>query len=386
MTKKSYIVELLSDSAESRARIERLLSAYSHIQLTFFPLDALLTRAGEMRDADLILLDLTGDGARTDEAMVTQRKRLRGLPVVVVASDANPDLVRFIVRMEANDVVFAPIEPKKLMDAIDRNLGARDRIEDSHVTCFVSAVGGAGATSMAITAADLAAKQAKGKRDRVCLVDLDFAFGASGYYLDSSSDYDLSEIVNEPERIDAEFLDTLRKQKDAEGFAHFSFSKGNIVMHPQANDVILRMLEVITYQYNQIFIDMPYWNAPWREQVLQGVNDLFIVTSPMLPALKRSIDIYKEAAALRGGTDGMTIILNNYHRKMFSNTLAMSDLKKIFKERPFSVVRPDKETLTEAVNCAILPSEVRGRSGFVKDVTKVLAAHEKRKVREPEAA
>jgi hypothetical protein len=40
---------------------------------------------------------------------------------------------------------------------------------------------------------------------------------------------------------------------------------------------------------------------------------------------------------------------------------------------PVSYLREDKQTMTDAINRALFPSEVAGKTAFVRDIEKVLA-------------
>lgn len=373
--KRASRIKLFSDSAAVRDEVNAALSALSHYIVEPHDLKSLLEGRESASGAELVILDV-GDGSCLDSGDVhAARQRFARVPLLVISDDLEQEHVRSIMHLDACDLLVEPLDSRKLIEAVELQFGA-ENAGSAHVLAVVSAVGGGGGSSLAVSIAHMLASGDEASHG-TCLVDLDFSSASAGYYLGAVSDYDLASVADQPTRIDAEFLDIIRKETEA-GFSVFSFDQRALPLHPRAGDLVLRMLDVLSFQYRKVVVDMPYWEAGWKMPVLEAVNEILIVSTFTIPALKQARDVYKRLSEARGSRKGITIIINRYKRRLFSNTLSKSELKKIFKDRPVAFIREDHETLTEAINRGVLPSEVNARSRFVKDARDVLADHRRR--------
>jgi pilus assembly protein CpaE len=373
--KRASRIKLFSDSAAVRDQVHKALSALAHYIVETHELSGLLDGSASASGAELVILDV-GDGTCLDSGEIHDaRQRFSRIPLLVIADDLEQEHVRAIMHLDARDLLVEPLDNRKIVGAVELQFNA-ENVGSAQVVAVVSAVGGGGGSSLATSMAHMLAAGDETPHG-TCLVDLDFSSASAGYYLGAVSDYDLATVIDQPTRIDSEFLDIIRKETDA-GFSVFSFDQKDLPLHPKAADLVLRMLDVLSFQYRRVVVDVPYWEAGWKIPALQAVNEIFIVSTFTIPALKQARDLYKRLAEARGSRDGITIIINRYKRRLFSNTLSKSELKKVFKDRPVAFIREDHETLTEAVNRGVLPSEVNSRSRFVKDAHDVLADHRKR--------
>ncbi|TGV88544.1 pilus assembly protein, partial [Mesorhizobium sp. M2D.F.Ca.ET.145.01.1.1] len=65
------------------------------------------------------------------------------------------------------------------------------------------------------------------------------------------------------------------------------------------------------------------------------------------------------------------LVANKHKRKWFGNHFSRGELEKIFKAPNIKSVSLDNALLADAVNRAMLPSEVDGRARFNKDLKKM---------------
>src|SRR5262249_15035314 len=156
----------------------------------------------------------------------------------------------------------------------------QSHVEQGNVRAFVSAAAGSGATTLAINAAYLAAKVG-GKKKRVdaVLLELDFAAGASGYYLDIENSYDLTAVLATASRVAVDPA-TITRREHPEGFSPLSLKIPPLVTHPASEEVVLRLLDVLSLQSRAVVLAAPYYAAPWRGPVLEAVDQVAIVTEP----------------------------------------------------------------------------------------------------------
>src|SRR5262249_12530232 len=149
-------------------------------------------------DATVVLIDL--DAAREDEmsALARLMERINTWPPVVVVTQAfDKDVARRLLQMRVADFLVKPVQPAELLRTCARVVQAPAAAEETEAQIFtyMSAVGGAGVTTLAIqTALALLNPPGQKTRSATCLVDLDFQHGTCADYLDLEPRLDLKEI------------------------------------------------------------------------------------------------------------------------------------------------------------------------------------------------
>ena len=352
------------------------LSALSEYQVSQQKAASLSGALKNSRPPDLIIYDI-GDGQVLDdpELLATRRQNSR-IPLVLVSGAITPEQMRQVIHMNAADLLTKPVDVRKLVEIIGDQLNVA-HAASTQIYGFVSCVGGAGATSLAINTADILCQRKRDARDATCLIDLDFSTGACGSFIDAHNDFDLESIVEHPNRIDVELMDTIRKSHPS-GFSVYSFKLPNLPFRRTGEEFVLRMLDVLSFKYDFVIVDIPYYETPWKSAALDGLTDAFLVTDLAIPSLRQTRDIYERVRKGNIGSNRSTIIVNRHRMRMFFNSISRRDVRKLFKDQPISFICDDHRTMTEAINRGILPREVRSRSDFVRDATRALTDHLKR--------
>jgi pilus assembly protein CpaE len=157
------------------------------------------------RAADLVLIDGEAAAPNVLAAEIEELARRVPQPAVVLAgSQLTAVLVRAVLRLERSDVLDGRASSEDL-SRIGFGLTASEvAAERTGSRCWsvLGAVGGAGATTLAIEVAALAASRGQ----KTCIVDLNLADGAAAAYLGAPSNMLLNEASGAPERIDPALL------------------------------------------------------------------------------------------------------------------------------------------------------------------------------------
>ncbi len=357
---------VLSDDAAAASFMLDTFGSLSRYDVRHSSLKALTEAGFDPAQYDLIVLDVdNGEPLRRSE-IFTFRATYRDIPLVVVSEDLPDDMLRLLFRLNGKDWLKKPLERRSLIDMISTHSPGAGA-SDSRVHAVVSAVGGAGASVIAASLAHILAQPVKGAAPRVDLFDMDFSSGSLGYYLNLVNDYDLKPVIANPSRVDLEFIDLVRK-RHASGFSLLSFKQPSVLFAPKGAELVLRMLDVAAFESDHTVIDMPYYDTPWKNDVLTSVDSIYIVTEMTIPALHQAKDLLLKLARLRGNTDQIFIVINKYRTKLFGLGVRQRQTDRIFKGTASHVVAYDWDTLSEAVNRGVLPSEVNSRSRFCKAV------------------
>ncbi|OWO95710.1 pilus assembly protein [Rhizobium esperanzae] len=361
---------VLSDDAAAASFMLDTFGSLSRYDVRHFSLKALGEKGRlDPTQFDLIVLDVDNGELLQQPELFAFRTSYRDIPLVVVSEDLPDDMMRLLFRLNGNDWLKKPLERRALIDMISTHAPGTGA-SDSRVHAVVSAVGGAGASMIASSLAHSLAQPTKNSTPRVDLFDTDFCSGALGYYLNLVNDYDLKPVIANPSRVDLEFIDLVRKRHPG-GFSLLSFKQPSVLLSPKGGELVLRMLDVAAFESDHTVVDVPYYDTPWKYEVLTSVNSIYIVTEMTIPALSQAKDLFTNLARLRGSSDQIFIVINKYRAKLFGLGLRRQQTEKIFKDIPTHVIADDWDTLSEAVNRGVLPVQVNSRARFCGAVSKL---------------
>lgn len=356
-------IVLISPDTELSVRLAQLASTAGRVLSQERDLEGALTHV-EQLPPRLVLLDV-GEGDLLDEPLLAGfRQRLGGVPLVVLSAQLSPDRVRQLLRLQANDWLQRPFGDSEFVSAVQQASG--DRGTASQVTVFMSANGGAGATSMALMAAHVLARSGQ----QTCLVDLDFQHASCGVYLNLQNELDIGSIVASPERLDDELLESLRREK-APGISLFSFEWPDLYYAPSGRDFVLRLLDLISSRYANVIVDMPSIETPWFSDIVRSSDTAAVVFEANVPSLRLARRAVNRLKGLSPSID-VQAIANKTAFAPFGNLISKKDIAKMLGDVSISYLKSDAETMRDALNRALLPYEVAGRSSFVREAEKVL--------------
>ncbi|MEY9627235.1 pilus assembly protein [Sinorhizobium fredii] len=361
---------VLSDDAAAASFMLDTFGSLSRYDVRHMALKALVEKGRvDPTQFDMIVLDVDNGEALQQPELFSFRTNNRNIPLVVVSEELANDRVRLLFRLNGNDWLKKPLERRALIDMISTHAPTAGA-SDSRVHAVVSAVGGAGASVIASSLAHVLAQPTKNSSPRVNLFDLDFSSGSLGQYLNLANDYDLVPVIANPSRVDVEFVDLVRKRHSG-GFSLLSFKQPSVLLSPKGAELVLRMLDVVAFESDQTILDVPYYQTPWKDDVLGSVNSVTIVTEMTIPALHQAKDLFLNLARLRGSSDSIFVVINKYRSKLFGLGVRRQQVDKVFKDTTAHLIDDDWDTLSEALDRGVLPFEVNHRSRFCRGVGKL---------------
>jgi len=379
--KMSKSTVLIVDTGQpDREVIEEMIARTSGFRSEVAPADA-ATHFPNRYKPDVVMLDLE---ALTPEAinLLTSIRAIHGdAPIIVVSKSLEADQVRTLLKMKVQDWLTKPLNFKDLQNALHgavRNF----KLNTNKVHAVISAVGGAGATTVAISVADLMAKKiARGSS--VGLFDLDFSMGSCGYYLNLQNPSNLDGVINAPSRIDGEFVKLIQQRMNDKFFV-YSFKNRGIITHLNCYELVLRLLDVVTLEHTHTVLDIPYYETDWRQDVLSAVNTVTVVSEINLPAVKHTLDLLRSIKELPIDQRFVRVLLNKRRRSLFGGqNISTRKLKELFGTTPFEFLPVDSSVLGEAMDRGLPPGEINSGSRFLKILSRyvsknLLATQEKK--------
>lgn len=334
---------------------------------------------GEIQESscDAAIIDM--DAAKLEEIEALQRitRRLEGkAPMVVVTKEFNAAAVRILVQLQVADFLVRPIKTADLVRSCIRVLQGPGREEnsESQIYTFMPAAGGVGTTTLTLqTAFQLHHSATRGVS--TCVVDLNFQQGACAEYLDLEPRFDITEIENQPERLDRQLLDVMLS-KHPSGLCVLAAPTRPSEMRSFNADVVVRMLDLVSAYFDNVVIDMPRTWFPWTETVLLGSNKLYIVAEMTVPCLRHTQRLIQAVYETVGKEVKPNVIVNRYEQKMFESGIKQADVQEILGDHFIGGISNNYRLVREAVDRGVPLHEVDPNANVVTDLKRIILPEE----------
>jgi pilus assembly protein CpaE len=295
-------------------------------------------------------------------------------PVLLIGAHLPTNVVRGLMRLPDSDVLEAPFSPEQFATAAAALLAAGQQaqaaptapVTGSRCWAVTGAVGGAGATTLAVEIASaLAARSQKDKS--VCLIDLNLADGAAAAYLGVQPAMRLSELAGAADRIDASVLqafvtpaskqlDLLASPRDPDAF------------EAVGGECVLRVLEVACESYEWVILDLPRHRRSWTLEALSGSDEVLVVSELTVPALIAARSLAEEMEATLPGRARPRVVLNRLASRMFGPAPSMGEAERALQRKAEAGISSDWEAAAAACNLGGPIAQHRPKSKIVKDV------------------
>ncbi|TAL34171.1 MAG: hypothetical protein EPN98_09270 [Phenylobacterium sp.] len=324
---------------------------------------------------DLVLIDAD---ASEDHALAAAVKALSGMrnapPLLMLGRSLPAGLVRNVLRMEAADILEAPFTSEQLASAVKALLSeaapaaaaAMASGTDSRCWGVSGAVGGSGATTIAIEIAYALAAQS-GKEHSVCLVDLNLADGAAAAYLGCTPTTRLADFGQAADRIDAAMLHAFVTPV-SKGLDLIAGVRDATAFDAVSREAILRMLEVACECYEWVILDIPRHRRPWTLEALAGCDEVLVISELTVPALLAARAYSDEIEDGLGTGLRPRIVLNRLASRMFGPAPSMTESEKALQRKAEAGISSDWEAAAASVNLGGPIAQHRPKSKIVKDI------------------
>jgi pilus assembly protein CpaE len=327
-------------------------------------------------DAKVVLVDLDADHQEEVLALQSLAARLGGSPPIVVVTKAfNESVARRLVQIRIADFLVKPVEAVELVRACARAAQSQQSAEtvtEAQIYTFLPAAGGVGLTTLAIQTAMLLMRKGQRGAASTCLVDLDFQHGACTDYLDLEPRLDLDEIEPRPERLDRQLLEVMLSHHSS-GLAVIAAPNRPAEMRSFDPDMVTRLLDLVSSNFENVVIDMPRTWFPWTDSVLFGSNRLFIVTEMTVPGLRHAKQLVTAIGErLKGGPQSQ-VIVNRFEQHMFGSGLRRADIEAAIGDAFAGVIPNNYRLVREAIDRGIPLDEVKSGNSVTQALKKVLA-------------
>jgi pilus assembly protein CpaE len=326
---------------------------------------------------DLVLIDADCASQEVLITAIDTLSRAPGNPAAILAGSKLPaGLVRALLRLPKSDVLEAPFAPVDLALAAASLMtpepAAQTATANSRCWTIMGAVGGAGATTIAIEmACALAQRQRRDKR--VALVDLNIADGAAAAYLGATSNMLLSRASAAPERIDAALLDVFSAPAPG-NFDLLASARDPHAFENTTPEAVIRLLEVACTVYDFVIVDLPRHRQAWTLDVLSGSDEIVLISELTVPALLAARSLATEIESEVQGGAPARIVLNRLSKRVLGPAPSVGEAEKALGRKTEGAVTSDWEAAAASVNLGGPITQHRPKSRIVKDVGDIVDA------------
>src|SRR5215831_6659852 len=362
-TKQTRVVVLTAD-AELDDSVRKTFGASAAIELVV--VSGHLAEQGDalsVGDATVVVVDL--DAGRADEMAALARLMSRvgtWPPVIAVTQTFDQDVARTLLQMRVADFLVKPVEPINLVRVcarVAKGPGGGTEPTEAKIYTFLPAVGGAGVTTLSIQSAMilLNSGSTRGKQS-TCLVDLDFQHGSVADYLDLEPRLNLAEIEPRPDRLDRQLLEVMLSYH-ASGLAVIAAPNRPAEMRSFDPDVVTRLLDMVSTQFDYVVFDMPRTWFSWTDSVLLGSNELFIVSQMTVPGLRHAKQLVEAIRERLGDGPKPKVIVNRFEQQMFSSGLRKNDIEQVLGDAFAACIPNHYAIVREAIDRGVPLEEVK---------------------------
>lgn len=334
---------------------------------------------GELQELECAVAVVDLDTRKLEELESLQRimRRLDGrVPVVVVTQEFDAAAVRMIVQMQVADFLVKPISTADLVRSCIRALRGPEKSEspEAQIYTFMPAAGGVGSTTMAIETAFLLHNSST-RASTTCIVDLNFQQGVCAEYLDLEPRFDLTEVENQPERLDRHLLDVMLSKHES-GLCVLAAPVQPTEMRSFNAEVVVRMLDLVSAYFDNVVIDMPRTWFPWTETVLLGSNKLYIVTEMTVPCLRHTQRLINAISEKTNKQIKPNVIVNRFEKRSFENGIRHADVEEILGDHFVGGISNNYRLVREAVDRGVPLHTIDPNANIINDLRKIILPDE----------
>lgn len=246
------------------------------------------------------------------------------LPVVAFHDREDPHVFRVLMRAGVRDLLTPETGRSVLVELADV---IRDTIEKNplrppttgRMVSFFPAKPGVGTSTIALNLAVAASKRSK---TPVLLADLDFDTGLIGFLLNLTSRFTIMDLMDKLPQLDEDLWFQLLSKS---GNLHVLPSGRESGSARPPGDQIEAAIDFARTLYGTVCIDLPGNLAPSSLGLLKESDQIFLVLTPEIPALR----LARERCAILnklGLSDRVSILLNRWDRRSLPTLAEAEDI------------------------------------------------------------
>jgi pilus assembly protein CpaE len=376
-TGAKLLVNLMTIDAALGRRLKSALDATGRFQV-----EQMTGRLAELasthkRAAPFSLLVVEIDPHRAGD-LAALESMLRGAsapPAAIVLADGLAEVAaRRLLRLQIADWLSTSCTDRDLVVACEQALKPATASPVAHARCttFVSAIGGAGGTTLSLAAASVFARKSRAGLGGCCVVDLNFQAGVLADYLDLAPNLQLADIAAAPERLDGHLLEVMLS-RHASDLSILAAPQSLTRSESIGPDLVGRLLDLAALRFQHLIIDLPRLWLPGRETVVRGSDAFYIVTELTVTGLRQA---HRLAGMLehRFGISAKRSVIVNKVAWLSGGGVSKHHAGEVLGERLAGYVSHCGKLVLDAQNRGLLLSQVKRGNSVEAELERILFA------------
>jgi pilus assembly protein CpaE len=340
-------------------------------------IDAALAVSDWPRDLDLLIVDLGQTADPIADAAALKTAVPGGCIVIGVGRINDVALYRDLAAVGFNDYLAMPFAEGAMGRAVERALELRDRTGGAAVSgvqnakprtlSVIGARGGVGTTTTAVT---IAAMLGARLHEEILLIDFDLHYGSLMLALDLEAVDALREALDQPDRIDALFIQQVAQKKGDYLYAMGAEEAptGGFQARPHA---AIDFLRSVHRRFRWIVADVPRGDPVIQRQVLEASTDILLITDLSLPGVRDAMRLQQLAQEV-AGTAQLHVATSGAIDSRRS-AVKVADIERTLKRKVDCQIPADPAAALAAVNFGKPIPEAAPSSSIVKTLRPFIA-------------
>src|SRR5215475_7548364 len=305
-------------------------------------------------------------------ANIAEREH-RAIFFIFISKEISASDYKRLVRSGRADWVSIEGAPQEILDIISRTSGeevrsVRDEQVRPAIVAFVPSSGGVGNATLAIETAVQIRRNKQTCSWRVCLLDLDLQASHICDYLDIEPRFHVEEIVDNPDRLDAQLFGLFVSRHAASGVEVLAMPRNrrvSIELNMVALDALFRR---ISEEYALVIVNVPPAWFDWTDQIL-AVSDLAIVTGlNNVPGLRHIAETLQEVKSVGRVPPQIIVALNRCESGLVGGIAGRRHVSRALGNRTAVYIREHAAAANHSLNTGVPISITSRSSRIAKDV------------------
>lgn len=317
----------------------------------------------------VVIADIEEAGDEALDALADLAKALRDRTrIVVIAKSLDPATVRMLFQLRIADLLIKPVEAADVVRAVhDAANDTEGRTQtEAEIYTFLAAAGGVGATTLALETAGLLVR-----RGSTCVVDLNLQSGSCAEYLDLKPAFDMSEVENNPDRLDSQLLETMIVRHST-GICVVSAPPDPASAGMTDPALVARILDLAAEHFRNVVIDLPRIWLSWTDSVLLGSDHLYVVGELTAPCLRQIQRLNETILRRTDNAKSPKVILNRVDNRKQAGWLTIDDARNVLGDHLAGHVSNQHSVVRQALDRGVTLTEQAPKNLVTQDMRSII--------------
>ncbi len=226
--------------------------------------------------------------------------------VLVIGQANDVELYRELMRRGVSEYLVMPIEPVQLIETISGLYADPSAPPIGRIVTFISARGGAGASTLAHNIGWYVAEKLKVD---TAILDLDLPYGTAGLDFNQDPGQGIADALSAPERLDDVLLERLLI-KCGEHLSLFTAPAMIDQVYEAKSSAVEKVIDQVRSSTPCVVVDLPHAWSDWARQTLLAADEIVLVATPDLTSLRNAKNIVDIVSGNRQNDAPPKLVIN----------------------------------------------------------------------------